>query len=168
MWAHIRFHWLKSQHLKPLSFSFWLNNWNSCHCLHFTSTQIFCVKINTLFFFLPLLPVGFLLFFWGGEEAYFFSPQFNLKSRQGLVYWWFHKMDQYSIHLFRGIIPLPLSDCLEKLWKAIFSNLAVVPGSSLPSNPKRTGSLVPSLLLPLPSINASSLEVYLSFFFQLG
>lgn len=161
MWAHIRFHWLKSQHLKPLSFSFWLNNWNSCHCLHFTSTQIFCVKINTLFFS-PFAACRLFSFFFVGGCAYFFPPQFNLKSRQGLVYWWFHKMDQYSIHLFRGIIPLPLSDCLEKLWKAIFSNLAVVAGSLLPSNPKRTGSLVPSLL-PLPSINASSLEVYLSF-----
>lgn len=137
MWAHIRFHWLKSQHLKPLSFSFWLNNWNSCHCLHFTSTQILCVKINTLF--LLSLPVGFFFFF-----------QFNLKSRQGLVYWWFHKMDQYSIHLFRGIIPLPLSDCLEKLWKAIFSNLAVIVVRLLLSNPKRTGSRVTRVLFPLP------------------
>lgn len=161
MWAHIRFHWLKSQHLKPLSFSFWLNNWNSCHCLHFTSTQIFCVKINTLFS--PFAGWRLFLFL-----AFFFPPQFNLKSRQGLVYWWFHKMDQYSIHLFRGIIPLPLSDCLEKLWKAIFSNLAVVAGRLLPSNPKRTGSLVPSLLLPLPSINAPSLEFYLSISFNQG
>lgn len=164
MWAHIRFHWLKSQHLKPLSFSFWLNNWNSCHCLHFTSTQIFCVKINTLFF--SPFSACRLFLFWGGFSLFFFFSQFNLKSRQGFVYWWFHKMDQYSIHLFRGIIPLPLSDCLEKLWKAIFSNLFVVLGRLLPSNPKRTGSLDPSLLLPLPSINAPSLEVYLSFSFN--
>lgn len=59
-------------------------------------------------------------------------------------------MDQCSIHLFRGIIPLPLSDCLEKLWKAIFSNLAVIVVRLLPSNPKRTGSPVTRVLFPLP------------------